>query len=239
MMATRAVQASGSEDGGSLVNRAIQAVRDHIRDHGMKVGDTLPGEGSFAADLGVSRAVMREAFGALAALRLIDVGTGRRARVGAIDGSVMGASLDHAVSTEQVSVADVWDVRRTLELRIAALAAERRTDEQAAHILSIAQAMADGQHDMAQVTRQDIALHTAIAEAASNLLFAQIMRSFEPLMETAVPRAWETRQTDTQRQDILACHMDLAQAIARRDPAGAAAAIDRHFDTSIGQMLGS
>ncbi|MBA4089184.1 MAG: FadR family transcriptional regulator [Sphingobium sp.] len=225
------------DDGGSLVERAIQAVRDHIRAHSLRVGDTLPGEGAFATSLGVSRAVMREAFGALAALHLIDVGNGRRARVGAIDGSVMGASLDHAVSTEQVSVADVWDVRRTLELRIAALAAQRRTDTQAAEILAIAQAMAQECDDMAQVTRLDIALHNAIAEAASNLLFAQIMRSFAPLMETAVPRAWETRRTDAQRQDIIACHLDLAQAIVDRDPAAAAAAIDRHFDTSIGQML--
>jgi DNA-binding FadR family transcriptional regulator len=225
------------DDGGSLVERAIQTVRDHIRAHSLKVGDTLPGEGSFAASLGVSRAVMREAFGALAALHLIDVGNGRRARVGAIDGSVMGASLDHAVSTEQVSVADVWDVRRTLELRIAALAAERRTDEQAASILAIAQAMAQDCDDMAQVTRLDIALHNAIADAASNLLFAQIMQSFAPLMETAVPRAWETRRTDAQRQDIIACHLDLAQAIVNRDAAAAAAAIDRHFDSSIGQML--
>lgn len=225
------------DDGGSLVERAIQTVRDHIRTHSLKVGDTLPGEGTFAASLGVSRAVMREAFGALAALHLIDVGNGRRARVGAIDGSVMGASIDHAVSTEQVSVADVWDVRRTLELRIAALAAERRTDAQADAILAIAQAMAKGCDDMAQVTRLDIALHNAIAEAASNLLFAQIMRSFAPLMETAVPRAWETRRTDAQRQQIIACHLDLAQAIMDRDAVAAAAAIDRHFDSSIGQML--
>ena len=225
------------DDGGSLVERAIQTVRDHIRTHSLKVGDTLPGEGTFAASLGVSRAVMREAFGALAALHLIDVGNGRRARVGAIDGSVMGASIDHAVSTEQVSVADVWDVRRTLELRIAALAAQRRTDAQAAAILAIAQAMAKGCDDMAQVTRLDIALHNAIAEAAANLLFAQIMRSFAPLMETAVPRAWETRRTDAQRQQIIACHLDLAQAIMDRDAVAAAAAIDRHFDRSIGQML--
>ncbi len=226
-----------ADDGGSLVERAIHAVRDHIRAHSLKVGDTLPGEGTFAASLGVSRAVMREAFGALAALHLIDVGNGRRARVGAIDGSVMGASLDHAVSTEQVSVADVWDVRRTLELRIAALAAQRRTDEQAVEIMAIAQAMAQDCDDRTQVTRLDIALHNAIAEAASNLLFAQIMRSFAPLMETAVPRAWETRRTDAQRQDIIACHLDLAQAIVDRDAVAAAAAIDRHFDSSIGQML--
>src|SRR3546814_2610836 len=83
----------------------------------LKVGDTLPGEGSFATELGVSRPVMREAFGALTALRLVDVGNGRKPRVAAIDGSVMAASMGHAVNTAQVSLADVWEVRRTLELR--------------------------------------------------------------------------------------------------------------------------
>ena len=111
--------------GGSLVDHAVRRVRDHIRAHDLKVGDTLPGEGQFAAELGVSRAVMREAFGALAALKVLDVANGRRARVGAIDGSVMGQSIDHAVATAQVSVAEVWDVRRTLELRTAELAAQQ------------------------------------------------------------------------------------------------------------------
>src|ERR1700743_1621006 len=105
----------------------MDAVNAYILDHHLKVGDTLPGEGHFAAELGVSRAVMREAFGALAALNLIEVANGRKPRVAAIDGSVIAASLDHAVNTAQVSVAQVWDVRRTLEVRTAVLADEHRT----------------------------------------------------------------------------------------------------------------
>ena len=108
----------------TLVRVAIDAVNQHIRDEGLRVGDTLPGEGFFAERLGVSRAVMREAYGALAALRLIDVGNGRKPRVGALDGSVIATSLDHAISTAQIRVGDVWDVRRTIELRTAALGAE-------------------------------------------------------------------------------------------------------------------
>ena len=76
--------------------------------------------------------MMREAFGALAALRLIDVANGRKPRVGAMDGAVMAASLDHAVSTAQISVPEIWDVRRTIELRTAELAATERTDAEAA-----------------------------------------------------------------------------------------------------------
>lgn len=227
---------TNAADHGSLAQHAVRAVREHIRTHDLKVGDQLPGEGWFAVQLGVSRAVMREAFGALAALSLIDVGNGRRARVGAIDGSVMGASIDHAVTTSQISVADVWDVRRTVELRIAALAAERRSEAQAQHISHLAKMMASA-GNMEDTTGNDIAFHQAIADAAGNPLFNQIVRSFAPLMEIAVPRAWRTRVAQTDKQAILGIHLRIAQAIADRDPEAAAAAMEDHFVTSIGNLL--
>ncbi|MFK4874666.1 FadR/GntR family transcriptional regulator [Novosphingobium sp. ZW T3_23] len=236
-MTIRSMERRTVEGGGSLVEQAVQAVRGHIRSNDLKVGDTLPGEGQFAADLGVSRAVMREAFGALAALRLIDVGNGRRPRVGAIDGSVIGTSLDHAVATSQISVAEVWDVRRTVEVRIAALAAEKRSDFQADQILSLSESMARANGDMEQITAFDTAFHQIIAAASGNFLFMQIVRSFEPQMEFAVPRAWETRQTEAEKAAILTLHYRIARAIADRDPEGAAAAMTDHFDASIGDLL--
>lgn len=224
-------------DGGSLVDRAMRRVRDHIRAEGMRVGDTLPGEGFFADDLGVSRAVMREAFGALAALRLIDVGNGRRARVGALDGSVMASTLDQAVATAQISVVEVWDVRRTLELRTVALAAQGRSDADAASIAAAAAGMCAAGDDLDALTRCDIRFHQEIARASGNMLFLQIIRSFEPLMQIAVPTAWHTRITAEQRLAMLDCHAAIGDAIARRDPAGAVAGMNRHFDASIDDLI--
>lgn len=222
----------------SLVDRAMSAVREHIRVNALKVGDTLPGESQFAENLGVSRAVTREAFGALAALRQIDVANGRRARVGAIDGSVMGASLDHAVATAQISVVDVWDVRRTLEVRTAALAAQNRSEAEARSVVSLAAQMAAaGAEDQELLSRLDTKLHQVIAQASRNPLFHQIVRSFEGLMEVAVPRAWATRRTPKQRKEILAVHSRLARCIADGDAAGAAAAMEEHFDQSIADLL--
>lgn len=226
-------------DGLSLVQQAMQAVRDHIRDNDLKVGDTLPGEGHFAGLLGVSRAVMREAFGALGALRHIEVANGRRARVGAIDGSVMAASLDHAVATSQVSISEIWDVRRTLEVRTAELAAERRTDEEAARIVALAEEMAMAGDDMEKVTAADVAFHQAIAEASRNPFFLNIIRSFSTLMKVAVPAAWHTRTTDGQRSDVISRHRALARAIADRDGAAAHELMSAHFDRSIDDMLKS
>lgn len=224
------------ESGRSLVSKAMDAVRAHIRDSNLGVGDTLPGEGVFAQELGVSRAVMREAFGALAALKLIDVANGRRAKVGAIDGSVIAASLDHALSTAQIEVADVWDVRRTIEMRTAALAARNATPAQAARIVELAEAMGDDQpHE--QTTEEDIEFHLAIAKASGNALFEQIVTSFVPLMRVAVPQAWMTRQTREEKADILGRHRRLAAAIANHDPEGAEIAMAAHFDEAIGALL--
>ncbi len=224
-------------ESGSLVRRAMQAVTGHIRARRLRVGDTLPGEAHFAAEMGVSRAVMREAFGALAALKLIDVGNGRRPRVAALDGSVMAASLDHAISTAQVTVPEIWDVRRTIELRTAVLAAEHRSDDEAAAILRLAEAMAADGEDLGRMTRHDIAFHEAIARASHNALFVQIVTSFGPLMEVAVPAAWRTRVAERQRETMIDRHRALAEAIARRDPEAAGAAMDSHFDASIADIL--
>jgi GntR family transcriptional repressor for pyruvate dehydrogenase complex len=226
-----------TEPGGSLVRRAMDAVSAHIAHHRLHVGDTLPGEAHFASSLGVSRAVMREAFGALAALKLLDVGNGRRARVGAMDGSVMATSLTHAISTDQVSVAEIWDVRRTLEQRTAALAAANRTDEEAARIIALAEAMASETSDLPQITRHDIEFHETIARAGRNALFLQIVQSFGPLMQIAVPAAWRTRTAMEQRQIMIDRHRAIAAAIAARDEAGASAAMEAHFDVAIGSVL--
>jgi len=222
---------------GSLVHRAMRAVTDHIRDRSLRVGETLPGEAHFAGELGVSRAVMREAFGALAALHLIDVGNGRKPRVAAMDGSVIATSLNHAVGTAQITVSEVWDVRRTIELRTAALAAASRTAEEAAGIVALAEAMALAAGDLAETTRHDIALHNAIALASHNALFVQIVGSFGPLMEVAVPTAWRTRTTPQQRATMIDQHRAIARAILEQDPAAAVAAMDGHFDASVGAIL--
>jgi GntR family transcriptional regulator, transcriptional repressor for pyruvate dehydrogenase complex len=224
-------------DGRSLVRVAIEVVTGHIRAHHLRAGDTLPAEQHFASSLGVSRAVIREAFGALAALRVVDVGNGRKPRVGALDGSVIAASLEHGISTAQITVADVWDVRRTIELRTAALAAAMRTLEEAQAIVSLAEAMAGAGDDLEALTRHDVAFHQAIARACRNPLFLQIVVSFAPLMEVAVPAAWRTRRTRKQRLAMLDRHRAVAGAIRDGDAAAAGAAMEGHFDASIGTLL--
>ena len=56
-------------------------------------------------------------------------------------------------------------------------------------------------------------------------------------MTVAVPLAWRTRETEADREKVPLCHTLIAQAIADRDGANAAALMHAHLDVSIGNLL--
>jgi DNA-binding FadR family transcriptional regulator len=232
-----AVPARAEEGAPTRVQHAIDAMIDYIRRSNLRVGDDLPSELQFAKDLGVSRSVIREAIGALAALKLIDVGNGRRPRVSALNVSVMSLSLHHALGTRQISVQEVWDFRRGLELHSVALAAARRTDEEAFRIMMLARQMSKQRDDLPKLVETDVAFHQAIANASHNILVAQVVTSFTPLMQDAIPRAWRTRTTDEGVELIVQKHLAVAEAIAEGDPDAAVRAMGDHFDRSVEAML--
>ncbi len=215
------------------------SVIDHIREHKLRVGDTLPSEQSFAEAAGVSRTIVRETFGALSALQLIDVGNGRRARVGSIDGSMLALMMTHAVHTEQSTVPQIWDVRRALEKRAVALAAMQRTNAQAQTIARYAKQMRLAGDETAEQTEKDIAFHVAIARATRNPIFGLLISSFSDVMRETCPIGWRSRRTEEERVAVFDQHDRIAQAIIDRDPEAAEIAMELHFSVSLTTLLNS
>ena len=221
----------------SRVQFVMRQVADHIGREGLTVGDQLPSETRFVELLGVSRPVVREAFGALAALNIIDVGNGRRPRVSATNGSVLASSLEHAVRTQQISVQEIWETRRIIEIETIALAALRRSDEEAGRIADLALAMARAEPGSEELMQLDLSLHKAIAQASRNGLMARIIASFEPLLKTTIPVAWSAVRGEDHHAMMLERHRELAETIRLRDPEAARRAMDLHFDRAVGASL--
>jgi DNA-binding FadR family transcriptional regulator len=222
---------------GGLVGEVIDGVNAHIRKHGLMVGDTLPSEGAFAEEFGVSRIVMREAFRSLAAMGLIDVGNGRRARVAAIDSNVLALIVEHAVHVEQMTIQQIYDLRRTLEGRTVVLAALRRHDREAARIRDLAAAMRTNFDNPEEVMEHDVAFHTAIATAARNPAFSLVLGGFEKVMRQTWPIGWRSRATDTLRMESVESHEAIARAISEGDTVAAQAAMADHFDNSVKALI--
>ena len=222
---------------GGRVEVAIRAINDRIRDGRLRVGDPIPTEAGIADELGVSRTVVREALRALAALGVVDLGNGRRARVGTIDNDVLGLVLDHAVHTDQVSIQQIYDVRRTIEMRTVSLAALRRLEVEAETIAAHAAAMRKAFSTPPEVMEHDIAFHGAIAAASRNPLFALVVGSFGLVTRQTWRIGWESRATDVQRMASVECHERVAAAIEARNPRAAEAAMAQHFDDSVRALL--
>jgi DNA-binding FadR family transcriptional regulator len=224
-------------DPRSRVDRVMHAVIDHMRSNGLLAGAVLPGELAFARDLGISRAVVREAFRSLSALGVIDVGNGRRARVSALDDDVLALVLDHAVHTNQVTVQQVFDFRRVVEIRASGLAALRRTPREAERILAFVEAMRVDFAEAEKVMEHDIAFHTEIARASRNPMFGLAIGSLKLVIRQTWPVGWRGRRTDAERHDQILIHDAVAQAIAAQDADAAERAMEWHFENSIRALV--
>lgn len=228
-----------SDDAGEqpLVGLAMNRILALMREQNLKAGQTLPSEMGLASMFGVSRTVVREALRSLVALSLVDSGNGRRTRVRVPDGNVLGVIVDHAIHTEHVSIQQIYDVRRTVEMRTVELAAVRRTDAEAAEISALVAAMyADYEH-LDQVMEHDIAFHVLIGGASRNPMFDLIVRSFEAVTRQTWRVSWTSRRTDAERMGTVGLHRAIAEAIAAGDPRAASAAMADHFDNSVKALL--
>lgn len=215
----------------------MNAVGARIRNGRLAPGSLLPSESAFAAELGVSRTVVREAFRSLAALSLIELNTGRRARVGSVDASVISAVVEHAVQSHQVTIQQIYDVRRTVEVRTAALAAMRRTDAEAREIADFGKAMQADATRPEQVMEHDINFHEAIGRASRNPMFGLLVASFGVITRQTWMIGWKSRQDDDARADMIALHVSIADAIATSDPRAAERQMAEHFDASVKALM--
>lgn len=104
----------------------VEQLCGYIADNGLNEGDRLPAERDLAAKLGVSRASLSQALVALEVQGVLSVRHGDGAVIvhPPIEERAIKALREHADR-----MPDIIEAREALEFRLAALAAERRTDE--------------------------------------------------------------------------------------------------------------
>ena len=209
---------SRPEAEGGLVDGAMRAINQHIRSERLRAGDPVPSEARLAAELGVSRTAVREAFRSLSALGILQLVNGRRARVGATDADVLGLVLDHAVHTDQASIQQIYDVRRTIEVRTAALAALRRTEGRRAPSAPARPrcarpfiARTRSWSMTSPFTPRSPTRHAIRCSRSSSDRFNVITRQTWRI-------GWESRATDDERMANVACHERIAEAIEAQNP---------------------
>src|SRR6266511_815942 len=135
-------------DRTSILDSVIQQLEGLIFG-GLAPGEALPSEGKLAEALGVSRLTVREATRTLEARGLLEIRQGRRPRVAAPNGALVGDFFKLAVR----------DVRRALEVHIAVLAASRATKGDIADMEMSINVMRASENDSEAFHAADVRFH--------------------------------------------------------------------------------
>ena len=143
-------------------------------------GEKLPTQRALAADMSVNMAPVREAVKRLEQLNLVEVrhGDGMRVSDWRTDGGLDVAAhlLFAAGGVDRSMMAALLEARRLMLTEAARLAAERRTDDQAAELDALASRIAEAPGDSA-AQLLDLAFMTELVEASGNVVFVLILNT--------------------------------------------------------------
>jgi DNA-binding FadR family transcriptional regulator len=207
-----------------------QELRFQISSGRLRPGDRLPTEPELCLRSGLSRSTVREALRLLASENLIITtrGVTGGSYVARPDAATLAHSLtrgiDLLVTSASISICDLVEVRELVDVRAAALAAVRRTDEQLADLEAT---LFDpvGAGTAAKVAAQR-AFHETLVAATGNLVFELLARplyavaSATEVAERGQPEFWSRIDAD---------HRAILAGVQARDPAAAEAAAREHL----------
>lgn len=204
-----------------LYEQLAERLCEHIKDADLRPGDRLPPERELAAQLGVSRVSISQALVALEVRGIVDVRHG--------DGAVLldtGQSITSVLRARRRRLSEVIEARQALEVKIAELAAERRTDDDLARIDEALAHMEAEIREGGRGVTGDERFHAAITAAAHSGLLSDLMTEIaNAIRESRIESLSQPGRPDRS----LRGHRGIAEAIRDGDPQAAAGAMREHI----------
>lgn len=187
--------------------------------------DRLPPERELAAQYEVSRSVVREAIGRLAALGLVHTRQGSGTRIVVPDGSHQLLNYQMMLNQGLVRLEHLSAVRLPLETNIAALAAEHRTDDHLRELHEAQRTFGNRNQGLKAHVDADVHFHAVLCAATKNPLFQIILAPLQELLIESRRRAlgrYGSKEAYDQHAKILA-------AVEARDAEAAREAMREHI----------
>ena len=217
------------EQNRDLSVQIAEAIRDAIMSGGLLVDERLPSEAELCEKFGVSRPTVREALKRLAAQNLI------RTQRGASGGAFVNRiSFEEAygqqittstllLSMNEVDFETACEARYAMERACVALSAARRTADQLATMRAEIHRQSQPGLSDESFCASDVAFHRALVDGAGNPVLsyqlAGAVEATQPLMNMIT-------FTARSREEIVALHTRIADAIEAGDGAAADQALD-------------
>jgi GntR family transcriptional regulator, transcriptional repressor for pyruvate dehydrogenase complex len=211
-----------------LAAEVARRLVDYLLSGGIEPGGRMPSERQLAEAFGVGRSAVREAIAALTLIGLIEVRHGNGTYLKRPDSPLLPQVVEWGLLLGEQRTIDLVEARQLIEVDIAGLAAERRTEEDLEDLSRILARMEWEARDDAEPTAfvdADVEFHLKLAEIARNSALRDVLSSIQALL-----RAWIGRVIAEGYRDIsYAEHVPIFDAVRARDASAAAEAMDAHM----------
>lgn len=215
----------------SLTDKAIDRIRDLIGSGDLQPGAKLPPEQQLAAELGLSRNLMREAVKALVVARVLEIRRGDGTYVTSLEPEVLLSGISSAVELLRgETLLELTEVRRLFEPIATGLAATRISDPELLEVEQHLNAMRAAHDDVELLNEHDAAFHRAVVAATGNATLTTLLEGISS--RTIRARVWRGLVDEDAASRTLAEHEAIYQALVSRDAALAQAAALMHVSTT-------
>ncbi len=210
-----------------LPDQVAALLQEMILKKQLKPGDKLPAERELCEQFGVSRTVIREAVRALTARGLLEVNRGSGTVVSQVSAqSITDALVMMLQVNQQATLENIREMRQLLEVEIAGLAAQRRSQADIEQAAALIQRAAEHPGDVDVFVETDVGFHMALANASQNILFTIMLDSVNGIMVGVRRLGASLPQTPVR---ALAHHTAILERVQAQDAAGARAAMQAHL----------
>ncbi len=199
------------------------------------LGEKLPSERKLAEALGVGRSVLREALKSLMLLGLVDARQGDGTYLMSNESDFLPRSIEWGLLLGQKQTFDLVEARLHLEVILAGLAAERRTDDDIATLGEQISEMTASARDHDRFVSADVKFHLAITQASGNATLAGVMSGIRTLLQVWISRVMHKAGSFDSAgsfEPAIREHTAILRAVADGDPDAARRAMRIHMDNS-------
>jgi len=211
-----------------LSDQAESLIEELITNGELKVGAKLPGERELVNRLGVSRTVVREAIGRLASRGILHVQAGKGTYVTGTPGVALNERWQAWLAGDLEKVSAMVAVREVLEVKGAAWAAERATDEDLKELRAafeeFERAVKSG--PVSDIAQADKLFHYQLAVSAHNDVLTSFVQSIN---ESIVATRRSALAAPGGAAKSLEEHRAILLAVEARDSHQASEAVARHI----------
>ena len=213
-----------------VYEEVIEQIKQLIVVGELQPGDKLLSERELSEKLNVSRASIREAFSALEIMGIITIRPGEGSFVRQVSFEGMLEPLSFLLHVNIDDAMNLLEVRKMLEVEIAALAATRATPENIEDMRSALNRMVDEVNDGEVGDKADAEFHYAILKAAHNPILIKLMSAVSDLMNSTYRFSRQKIFMEGNMQKILYdSHCSIFQAIEQKKPKLARKMMEKHL----------